>query len=151
MSELSERLKVANVDDLSAREIARRADNGVHHSTLSRLLNGKHGEPSPQALEALSIVLRVPLGELQELAGLPADTEPWVPTERARLLSDRQRRAIDELINAMTERQETSDGTASMRAGGSPASGPTREVEGGKKLKPGGVVEGGQRGSTDEP
>lgn len=113
MSGLSEVLTAANTAGLSARALARRAQERGHslnHDTAARYLRGDHGRPDESTLLALADVFDLPLRRLREAAGLPSDeTEPYVPPPEASRLSRRQRRAVDELIRAMLDQRSGSD------------------------------------------
>ena len=104
---LSEVLTAANTGGLSARAVARRAQEHGHslnHDTAARYLRGDHGRPDESTLLALADVLDVPLATLRAAAGLPSEeTDPYVPPLEANRLSRRQRRAVDEIIRAMLD------------------------------------------------
>lgn len=79
-------------------------DIGVHTSTVSNAISGKRrakADTVRRLAEVLGDDVAVWLGT--EHAG------PWQPPAAASLLTDRQRRAIEELIYSMTERQEQRD------------------------------------------
>lgn len=107
MSALSELLAQANGGRFSARSLARAAQHAgfsLNHDTAARYLRGDHGRPDERTLQALSSVLRVPLGKLRSAAALPTgETEPYRPPAEASRLSRRQRRAVDEIIRAMLD------------------------------------------------
>ena len=80
-------------------------DIGVHTSTVSNAINGKRraaADTVRRLAEALGDDVAVWLGT--EHAG------PWHPPAAASLLTGRQRKAIEELIYSMTERQENDRG-----------------------------------------
>src|SRR5690625_4570574 len=97
MSALSEALKQANSRGLSTRAIAAEAERRGHrinYSTVSKYMNGTHGEPEEPTLQALAAALQVPLSVLRDAAGLPRDEGPFsLPAEAARL-TRRQREAV---------------------------------------------------------
>lgn len=107
MSRLSEELTNANAQRLSARAIARAAQERgytLNHDTAARYLRGDHGVPDEQTLVALAEILGVPLRRLREAAALPSEaTAPYVPPAEASRLTRRQRRAVDEIIRAMLD------------------------------------------------
>ncbi len=107
MTRLSEVLTAANTGGLSARAVARRAQERGHslnHDTAARYLRGDHGRPDESTLLALADVLAVPLATLRAAAGLPSEqTDPYIPPLEANRLSRRQRRAVDEIIRAMLD------------------------------------------------
>lgn len=105
MTALSDLLRDANVDQLSTREIARRAEKNGHRLSLasaSVYLGGRHGVPTEAVLEAFSDVLNIPIAQLRAAAGVPTGAgEPWSPPAEANRLDHRQRRALEELIRSM--------------------------------------------------
>jgi transcriptional regulator with XRE-family HTH domain len=107
MSALSELLVRANANGLSARSIARQAQEAgfkINHDTAARYLRGDHGRPDEETLQAFANVLPVRLSELRAAARLPAEeTEPYRPPVESSRLNRRQRRAVDEIIRAMLE------------------------------------------------
>jgi transcriptional regulator with XRE-family HTH domain len=113
MSALSDLLVQANSAGLSARSIARQAQESgfsINHDTAARYLRGDHGRPDEETLRAFAGVLPVRLSELRAAAQLPAEeTEPYRPPAEASRLSRRQRRAVDEVIRAMLEPSAVAD------------------------------------------
>ena len=107
MTALSELLQVSNTANLSARTIARNAQElgfSLNHDTAARYLRGNHGSPDESTLRALSKVLKVPMTKLRAAAALPnEETEPYRPPAEASRLNRRQRRAVDEVIRAMLQ------------------------------------------------
>ena len=107
MTALSELLSAANDNALSARAIARAANErgySLNHDTAARYLRGDHGKPDEATLVALADVLRIPLARLRDAAGLPSElTEPYVPPAEASRLTRRQRLAVDEVIRSMLD------------------------------------------------
>ncbi|MGI8879726.1 MAG: hypothetical protein ACR2KJ_04285 [Jatrophihabitans sp.] len=108
MTALSDVLWTANDrNGWSGRELARQARErgySLNHDTAARYLRGDHGQPDERTLEAFSVVLGVPMARLRKAADLPSEvTEPYRPPPEAARLSRRQRKAVDELIRAMTE------------------------------------------------
>lgn len=108
MSKLSDRLAQAKRElDISTRQMAERAEaNGYKLSDYNAKVytNGKHSQnPDPSTLEALAFVLRVPLSEVRELAGLPSETEPFQAHASADLLTPPQRTAVNEIIRLLAE------------------------------------------------
>jgi transcriptional regulator with XRE-family HTH domain len=104
---LSDLLVARNTAGVSARAVARRAQELGHtlnHDTAARYLRGDHGNPDEATLVAFAEVLRIPLRDLRAAANLPSETTaPYVPPAEASRLTRRQRRAVDELIRAMSE------------------------------------------------
>jgi transcriptional regulator with XRE-family HTH domain len=107
VTNLSELLVASNRSGLSARAIARRAQERGHslnHDTAARYLRGDHGTPDEGTLVGFADVLDVPLRALRAAANLPSEaTEPYVAPIEASRLTRRQRRAVDEIIRAMLE------------------------------------------------
>jgi transcriptional regulator with XRE-family HTH domain len=130
MSALSELLSGANAGGLSAREIARRAQESgfsLNHDTVARYLRGDHGRPDEPTLIAFSAVLTLPLGRLRTAAGLPSEVvEPYVPPTEAGRLSRRQRKAVDEIIRAMLEPPARESGAHSAEVASLPRPGTGR-------------------------
>ena len=107
MSALSELVSSANRRGLSARAIARAAQERGHslnHDTAARYLRGNHGRPDEATLVALAEVLGISMTKLRGAAGLPSElTTPYVPPPESARLNRRQRQAVDEVIRAMLE------------------------------------------------
>lgn len=107
MSSLSDLLQTINSGRLSARAVARAAQERGHtlnHDTAARYLRGDHGRPDEATLVALSDVFGVPLKRLRAAAGLPDElTTPYQPPAEAARLTRRQRAAVDEVIRSMLE------------------------------------------------
>ncbi|MEV5360990.1 hypothetical protein AB0K45_11790 [Micrococcus luteus] len=107
MSNFSERLNAARGDE-SIRSVARRAAElgQVGESTLYPYFREEHPRPSVQAVVALALALNLPSEELLAIAELPPEGLPWSPPVSSRLMNDRQRRAVNELIRAITAPDE---------------------------------------------
>lgn len=83
----------------SNRRIAELA--GVSGPTVDRLMKGT-GKIEPANLDAIADVLNVPIEKAREWAGLPPVAGgPYTAPDVARLLSERQRAALDELIRSI--------------------------------------------------
>lgn len=83
---------------LSNRDIAKRAD--VSSPTVDRLMKGEV-DTRVENIDAVADVLRVPRPEARRLAKLPyTDGDPYTGPTESRLLSSRQRAALDELIRS---------------------------------------------------
>ncbi|MFV8173363.1 helix-turn-helix domain-containing protein [Mycolicibacterium peregrinum] len=97
---LVKRLRSARDDaKLSNRKVAELA--GVSPATVDRLMNGDVST-KVENLDSIAAVLKVPTSEARELANLPATpTSPYVGPEESRLLTQRQRSALDELIRSV--------------------------------------------------
>ncbi len=118
MTALSDLLRTAcDRNGWSGRELARQARElgySLNHDTAARYLRGDHGQPDEQTLQAFGAVLKLPMSRLRDAADLPSEvTEPYRPPPEAARLNRRQRRAVDELIRAMTD---TARGRGNARA-----------------------------------
>lgn len=138
MSDLSDRLSRAK-DELgySTRQISAEADKAgyrVSNATAAVYTNGKHGKPDARTVEALSVVLRVPLAELRELAGLPQQHGKFELAPEADTLTAPQRAAVNEVIRQLAEANAKAgeghaDGSPSMNhAEGNSAAGEVTEL-----------------------
>lgn len=130
MSALSEALNAANVNEWSAREISRRTDGVLSHSVVADYLGGREAKrPKEYVLQALADVFpTLTVQKLRELAGQPAgEEEPYEPPDVASRLDARQRRAVDEMIRLLAERNGGEHGgdTAATKE---PGSGPDQDV-----------------------
>lgn len=108
VSDLSDRLADAKRKlDISTQKMADLAqDAGYQLSSYSATVytNGKHpAKASDATLEALSYVLRVPLAELRELAGLPQQHGKFELAPEADTLTAPQRAAVNEVIRQLAE------------------------------------------------
>lgn len=94
---------------------------GVHPSTISNAISGR-----TRASEETVARLVDALGaDVADWLGRSRPRE-WMPPAEAALLTDRQRKAVEEIIKSMTERQEQrhgtpQEGTPNTRAAGSAA------------------------------
>ncbi len=110
MSKLSNLLNSQPVTARQAAEIADKRGITLPYGTIAAYWSGRHGRPSARTLERLAEVLAIPLGQLQVAAwNRTAPAEDWTPPPEVRLLNDRQRRALDELIRSFAATQEESD------------------------------------------
>ena len=113
MSKLSELLTQAKAEDMSLREIARRAQKRGHKLTVgtaSKYFRGMHGTPDEETLLALHEVLNIPLEDLRTAADLPTGTdEPYEPPSEANRLDLRQRKAVDEIIRLFAREGRTGE------------------------------------------
>ncbi len=116
VSALSDALNEANVDGLSARAIARLADDRVSHSQLGKYLKPDHPQPGDEVLSVFAEVLHLPITHLRGLAGQPTgELGAWVPPPEAHRLNRRQRRLLDELIRVLADAPPR-DGAPTLRA-----------------------------------
>lgn len=113
---LSERFGKAKdaVPGLTNREIARQA--GVSPPTVDRMMRGE-GQPELDNVDAVARVLKVPVREARKLAGFPQTVnDHYTGPNESRLLTLRQRKAIDELIKSIVQSVDKSkDGTGLTR------------------------------------
>lgn len=102
MSALSQRLmKAKDEKDLTNRKIADAV--GLAPATVDRMMNGT-GQPDVESLDAVAEFLGVPISEARQLRGLPSGAKgPYVAPAESRLLSNRQRRALDNLIRSIVD------------------------------------------------
>lgn len=75
---------------------------GMHTSTISSAIKGTGRKPSAATVVALTRVLG---DDVAEWLGEERATA-WEPPAESSLLTDRQRKAVEEIIRAMTERRE---------------------------------------------
>lgn len=102
------------------------ADIGVHTSTLTNALRGGVRAPAPATIAKIVAALGP---DTAAWFGLER-VEPWEPPESAALLTARQRKALAELIDAMTEGGEGHVCSApKSRAAGSAARKSTTRAE----------------------
>lgn len=88
-----------NAGTYSLRDLATRA--GVGTTTVSDLIYGRK-RTSERTLQAVAKVLRQPITTTREWAAQArGEIGPWTPPAAAAQLSDRQRKALDELIRAI--------------------------------------------------
>ncbi|WP_106819178.1 helix-turn-helix domain-containing protein [Janibacter massiliensis] len=85
---------------------------GMHTSTVSAAIKGTGRKPSAETVAALVRELG------DDVAGWlgEATVRPWSPPAEASLLTDRQRRAVEELIRSMAERPELGEVRPRLRA-----------------------------------
>ena len=139
VSKLSDRLSDAKRElGLSAAGIVRAAEKGGY--TLSDYnakvyISGKHGDPKAETLEALSYALRVPLGELRALAGLPDDLGEFEADASARMLTRPQRDAVNEIIRLLADGNQGADHANVTPLSAQPRTGTTTETTP-QKMKP---------------
>jgi len=113
MSAFSDLLKASFPKDWSNRDVAREADRlGVRLSraTVDKYTKDDHGTPTEDTIRAFHQVLKIPLVDLREAAGVSAgEPEPWQPPVDADRLGKRQRRIVDELIRLLLAQQQDLD------------------------------------------
>lgn len=108
MSKFSDRLNEARGEE-SIRSVSARAARLGHvgESTLYPYFRDGHGQPSMGVVVGLASALHVPVDELRSLAGIRAPGAPWIPPQEAQLMSERQRKAVEELIRSMVAHSPT--------------------------------------------
>lgn len=117
VSDLSDRLAAAkNELGISSQRMSDTAqDAGYQLSNYSATVytNGKHpAKASAATLEALAYVLRVPLDEVRELAGMPPVHGKFDPVPEADTLTAPQRTAVNEIIRLLADgNQKAGDGS----------------------------------------
>lgn len=111
MSALSELLNSQPISARRAADIAE--DQNIHlpYGTIAAYWSGKHGRPSAATLTRLSLVLNMPLKDLQQAAwNASAPLGMWQPPEEAALLDQRQRDVLDELIKSIVATRGATNG-----------------------------------------
>ena len=84
--------------------------SGVHPTTVQRVVYGKMGKrgASPETVRALATTLnKSPSTVARWLNQAWSDGKAWTPPETVNMLSRRQLKALDELINSMAESNRT--------------------------------------------
>lgn len=93
----------------SLRTLSTMTDNKVSKDTVRIYRAGTHGIADELTLSAWSDLLKVPVTELREAAGVPAgQTGPYVPPAESGRLSQRARAALDELIRTIASMERNS-------------------------------------------
>lgn len=136
VSDLSDRLADAKrklgISTQKMSDLAQDAGYQLSNYSATVYTNGKHpAKASAATLEALAYVLRVPLAELRELAGLPQQHGKFEPAPEADSLTAPQRAAVNEIIRLLADgntgrgegNADAGSPTPMNRAGGKPATG----------------------------
>lgn len=129
VSDLSDRLADAKrklgISTQKMSDLAQDAGYQLSNYSATVYTNGKHpAKASAATLEALAYVLRVPLAELRELAGLPQQHGKFEPAPEADSLTAPQRAAVNEIIRLLADGNTgagESNGSPMNDAGGKPA------------------------------
>lgn len=104
-------------DGWSGREVAREAARlklDLSPATANNYLNGKiPAKPKVATLEAFAAVFRIDKALLLSAAGLPTPQERYRGPVESKLLDQRERLAIDELINVLLVAKRRGGGGAS--------------------------------------
>lgn len=75
---------------------------GVPQSTISAIVSGRSRRPKPVNLQKIADALRVDVRVVSEWVGQErTERAPYAPPTEADLLTERQRRAVDEIIRAI--------------------------------------------------
>lgn len=150
LSELLNRAFAVKYPKASNRKIADEA--GVSRGTIDNYRRGTHpAVPSDEVLTAFHKLLDIPMGELRAAAGLPVGEDlPYVPPREANMLSDRQRRAVDELIRSIVETRRTGHADPPDTADHPPAEAAGAQGAEKQKTKPAGLS-GQDQASTLPP
>jgi hypothetical protein len=111
----------------SMRALARKAQDvtGTNHPSVEatrRLVLGMVSS-EPETVAAVAKALRVDVRTVTAWAGgTRTVAEPYRPPAEADLLTPKQRKAVDMIIRAMTDREESTHGAPTTRAGDAGAS-----------------------------
>lgn len=133
VSKFSDRLNDARGAESIRAASARAAKLGnIGESTLYPYFRAEHPRPTTPVVVALSAALNIPIRELRELADIPAEGEPWMPPAESRLMNDRQRRAVTELIRSFVQAQGADNAVPSdsPTPAGTPSQAPEGEEDG---------------------
>lgn len=86
---------------------------GVPQSTVSAVVTGKSRHPKPETVQRIADALRVDVRTVAAWVGQKrTEATPYAPPPEADLLTDRQRKAVDEIIRAIVaERASNPDAT----------------------------------------
>ena len=98
MSDFADLIRQAVPDD-SRREIARKT--GVAPETINRIMRDE-GDPDAATVDKIALALKIDVQKAREAVAKPrGEVVPYTPPAEANLLSDHQRRLIDEVIRAI--------------------------------------------------
>lgn len=106
MSGLSDYLNSLNTDGWSLRRIAKEAEKHGHqidHTTVRKYINGIHGTPSPEALEALAAAFRVDINTMRNEANRAGVGDPFDLGAEASALTGPQREAVRHVVRVMLD------------------------------------------------
>ena len=85
-------------------------DVGVPQSTISAIVSGKSKRPKPANIEKIASALGVDVRVVSEWVGQKrTEATPYRPPAEADLLTERQRRAVDEIIRAIVAERASSN------------------------------------------
>lgn len=78
--------------------------SGVSHTAVARIIHGE-GSPKDESIQALAATLGVKPTDIYEMVGVeaPDDAVPYEPPAEAARLSQRQRKAVDEMIRLLAQ------------------------------------------------
>lgn len=120
MSELSKILTEANTEKWSLREIenqAARHGHKLNFTTAGKYLNGTHGRPTAEVIDAFAAVFGIQPSLLRFAAGIPASGEPFILPAEASQLTGPEREAIKHLVRVMVESKAHAAAPASRPRG----------------------------------
>lgn len=132
MSELSDLLRSANVEELSTRQIAQRTGGMIGHDLVAKYLRGEHPtDPDERIVEALHMAFpKLSKTRIRNAAKVPpGEPEDWQPPPEANRLNKRQRRAVEELIRSIVAPTAASLDGATDRVTGAGAQAPPVDEE----------------------
>lgn len=87
---------------------------GIAPMTANRLVHGDN-RTHPDILRKVAQAIRVDDAVIYGLAGWPKDTKPWTPPLEAEAMTDRQRKAVTEMIRSFVQPTVGPDGTGPSR------------------------------------
>lgn len=117
------RVGLTDRDRPSIRALARAAQTATKSNRPSveavrRMLHGIVAS-EPETIAAVAEALRLDVRTVSSWAGTARSVvEPYRPPAEADLLTPKQRKAVDQIIRAMTDREESSNDTASTTKAG---------------------------------
>lgn len=104
---------------LSYREAAKRSDGMASHATFYQLATGQHsGRVSDRTINGLALALELSAREVREAAGLGDQEEPpeFRLPKRAGRLTQRQRRVILAMVDALLEEEQAKEAPKRARS-----------------------------------
>ena len=134
MSQLSDllnnRLHELKIKQSELGRLAKKRGETLSAGTVSNYLNGSHGKPSRATLRAFSVVLSIPIEELEDAASFTG-FEPFEPHRDADLLTATQRDAVNQIIRLLAEGNKNASPSPTQEQGT-----PGEAVEGEKTPQP---------------
>lgn len=86
--------------NVSARGLADLVGNGIAHSTINNLVQGR-GRPSQRVVTAVARALNISEKRVRELHGSAPGHGPYEPPENAHLMTPKQREAVNAVIREL--------------------------------------------------